>query len=95
MPVDGGKTGVLGPPPPDCATYHRYHDDTQIDPNDQNQPVTFTASTRFDNSGLRLRPDLLPANGTFVIDIQTSDGEIRGFAGDVAIGKPPTCLYTD
>lgn len=77
---------------PDCAQYTAMNVDPDASPDDPNQPVSFIDSPRFQDTGLRLRPELLPANGSFVIDIVQSGGEIEGISGDVAIGTPPTCL---
>jgi hypothetical protein len=76
---------------PDCAQYRSLGTDPGASPDDPNQPVSYIDSALFQDTGLRLRPDLLPANGSFVIDIVQSGGEIEGISGDVAIGTPPTC----
>jgi hypothetical protein len=76
---------------PGCARYDKLRADPD-DPSDPDQPVSFITSSQFDDTALRLRPDLLPEDGTFVITIYQSDGHVAGLAGDVALGAPPTCL---
>jgi hypothetical protein len=77
---------------PDCAQYKSLGTDPGAPPDDPNQPVSYIDSAQFQDTGLRLRPELLPADGSFVIEIVRSGDEIRALSGDIAIGAPPTCL---
>lgn len=80
---------------PDCAKYDPLPRQPGITVRDPNQPVSFNTSRRFDNTSLRLRPDLLPDGASFVISILTSDDNADGveaLSGAVALGDPPTCL---
>ena len=74
-----------------CARYMRM-DGRAAPERDPNGPVEFKDAATWDESGLYLRPGLLPADGTFVIDIFRSHGIVHGFSADVAIGRTPTCV---
>src|SRR4051794_14750725 len=74
---------------PDCARFTPLPIDLDASPDDPSQPMSFHLARQFQDVGLRLRPDLLPADGVFVIEIVLSGGVVGGVSGDVAIGPAP------
>lgn len=77
---------------PACSRYRSLGSDPAKSPHDPDQPVSYGTSPRWKDISMRLHPDLLPADGTFVVLITREGHRIAGLAGDVALGQPPTCL---
>jgi hypothetical protein len=91
--VDSDPDGTLYPNyhRPACSRYRSLGGTPDSKPWDTDQPVSYKKTPRWEDLTLRLRPDLLPANGTFVILISRDGDRITGLGGDVALGQAPTC----
>jgi hypothetical protein len=75
---------------PSCAQYTAMgpHDGS---PHDPDQAAFYNDAPRFDQAEVHLRPDYLPADGTYVIKIGMTGQRVSSLSADVAIGTPPTC----